>query len=428
MTATIEAIPAAHQTDAALTPSASSATTPATNWPVLDGVRGLAVIAAVGWHVYRLTATGIDSHTVPGILWPLGVARFSVDAFFVLSGFLVIRSWRMLRERSSGAVHAYWTFAKRRASRILPAYWLTLAIFIPLLAPVLFEQPRRLALFATVNQYVRFWLPERVNVVYWSLTVEWHFYVLVPLLAWLLVRVGRAPVLGACVLLSVLWWANVPPLELPRGFVFGRLDQFIAGAIAADIATGGCGAFGAAVRRIARTRPYLIAFVLALLAIGTYHGSTLGHSRGILLDAFLHPAVGLVIAAALIAIVTRERKQFLEHPVLLWFGMISFSLYLWHYPILVYGIRWTDVDTAVPEVLWRPVAIALLLGAVVALSALSYRFVERPFLKRRRPSEPVPSAGTLAPWPSRRSSVSRRNTASSCVARPIPIRSSRRRY
>jgi peptidoglycan/LPS O-acetylase OafA/YrhL len=428
MTATLEAPAAAHSTDVQPSLSARDAAATATNWPVLDGVRGLAVIAAVGWHVFRMTATGIDAHTVPGILWPLGTARFSVDAFFVLSGFLVIRSWRILREKSPTGLRAYWTFARRRAARILPAYWLTLAVFIPLVAPFLFEQPRRLALFVTVNQYVRFWLPERVNIVYWSLTVEWHFYVLVPLLAWLLVRVGRPLVLGACLVLSLLWWAHVPPFELPHGFVFGRLDQFVAGAIAADIATGGCGAFGAAVRRLARTRAYLLALVGALLVIGTYHGSTLGHTRGLLLDAFLHPVVGLVIAAALIAIVTRERKQFLEHRVLLWFGMISFSLYLWHYPILAHGIAWTDVDTAVPEVLWRPVAIALLLGFVVALSALTYAFVERPFLSRKRPSETPTSAGTLTTWPSRRSSASRRSTESRCVARPIPIRSSRRRY
>jgi peptidoglycan/LPS O-acetylase OafA/YrhL len=430
MTATLEATPAAQQHDELTTSSSRVAPTPATNWPVLDGVRGIAVIAVVGWHVFRLTATSIDSHTMPAFLWPLGTARFGVDAFFVLSGFLVIRSWSILRVRSSTRARAYWTFARRRAARILPAYWLSLVVFVPLVAPILFEQPRRLALFATVNQYVRFWLPGRVNVVYWSLTVEWHFYLLVPLLAWLLFRFRHSLVLVACLALSVMWWSHIPPLQLPNGFVFGHLDQFVAGAVAAEIATGTGGRAAEFVRRLADRRAYLNGLVVALVAIGTYHGSTMGHSRRALIDAFLHPAVGLVIAAALVALVRRkpERKQFLEHPVLVWFGMISYSLYLWHYPILAHGIAWSDVDTAMPEVLWRPVAIAALLAGVVALAALSYAFVERPFLNRRRPSDTRESASTLDPWPSRRSSASRRSTASCCVARPIPIRSSRRLY
>jgi peptidoglycan/LPS O-acetylase OafA/YrhL len=428
MTATLEATPAVRTTDAAdASPAITEAPAAPTNWPILDGVRGLAVLAVVGWHVFRLTATGIDSHTMPVFLWPLGTARFGVDALFVLSGFLVIRSWRILRERSTGALQAWWTFARRRAARILPAYWLSLAVFVPLIAPFLFEQPRRLALFVTVNQYMRFWLPSRVNVVYWSLTVEWHFYLLVPLLAWLLIRFRRRLVLTGCLVLSVFWWAHVPPFQLPNGFVFGHLDQFVAGAIAAEIATGTAGALGDAIRRFAQRRVYLVAAAVALLTIGTYHGSTMGHSRRTLIDAFLHPAVGLAVAAALVALVTTSRRQWLAHPVLQWFGMISFSLYLWHYPILAHGLEWTDVETPIPDALWRPVTLALLLAFVVALSAVTYRYVERPFFDRRRQPDSHTRAGTLASWQSPRSSASRPSTGSRCVAHPTPTRSSRRR-
>ena len=78
-------------------------------WPLLDSLRGATVLAVVGWHVYRLTATGFSAHAVPFYFWPLGVLRLGVDVFFVLSGFLVIRSWRSVR---AGVVHG--TAARRR--------------------------------------------------------------------------------------------------------------------------------------------------------------------------------------------------------------------------------------------------------------------------------------------------------------------------
>ena len=94
--------------------------------------------------------------------------------------------------------------------------------------PVL-QNPRHVLLFVTLNEYVRFVLPSQVNVVYWSLTVEWHFYVLVPLLAWLMVRLGRWTMLAGCLTLSFMWWSHRPPMQLPQGSLFGHLDQFVGG-------------------------------------------------------------------------------------------------------------------------------------------------------------------------------------------------------
>jgi hypothetical protein len=169
----------------------------ATKWPALDGLRGVAVLAVVGWHLSRFVGRdlGVTKNHVPMAWWPLGIGRLGVDIFFVLSGLLVVRSWTSMRRGTPHLGGALVEFARRRAGRILPAYWLSLVVLVPLVGAQLMHEPRRLALFATLNSYVQYRLPGRVNMVYWSLTTEWHFYVLVPLVAWLMLRFGRWPVL-----------------------------------------------------------------------------------------------------------------------------------------------------------------------------------------------------------------------------------------
>src|SRR4051794_8629228 len=115
----------------------------------LDGVRGMAVLVVVVWHLYRVLASsaGFDSVHVAAIWWPLGATRLGVDVFFVLSGFFVVRSWRATRERTGSFSGSVRDFLRRRAARILPAYWVSLVVLVPLVAPELLGQPRKLFLF-----------------------------------------------------------------------------------------------------------------------------------------------------------------------------------------------------------------------------------------------------------------------------------------
>jgi peptidoglycan/LPS O-acetylase OafA/YrhL len=358
---------------------------------LLDCLRGAAVLGVVCWHVFRISAQGISVHSVPIFLWPLGLGRLGVDVFFVLSGFLVIRSWRSTLRRTS-FLRALGNFWKRRALRILPAYWLSLIVLLLLIARPVLHSPRHLLMFFSLNEYLRFALPGQVNVVYWSLSVEWHFYVAVPLVAFLMTRVGRWWVLAGCIYLSFMWWSHVPPMQLPQGGLFGHLDQFVAGAIVGELVVAYASGARSAAVRVAQRKAFGLAAALGLLAIGMYHGSTLGRMRLNDFDPLLHPLFGLCAAALILHLLTTPRHAWLEHRWLRFVGLISFSLYLWHYPILEYGIPWARRVVPLPSALWLPFVIVAFVAIALVVATLSYLLVERPFVVRKESSKTASAA------------------------------------
>jgi peptidoglycan/LPS O-acetylase OafA/YrhL len=355
-------------------------------WPVLDSLRGATVLAVVGWHVYELTAH-VSPHAVPFYFWPLGVLRLGVDVFFVLSGFLVIRSWRSSRRAATTTTRAAFDFARRRLRRILPAYWVSLGVLIALTARPVLHNPRHLLMFLTLNEYLRFTLPSQVNVVYWSLSVEWHFYLLVPLVAWLMTRLGRWPMLLGCLFLSFMWWSHRPPMHLPQGFIFGHLDQFVAGAVVGELVVAHAAGARSALVRIARHPAFGIVVLVGLLSLGSYHGSTLGASRGNGFDPLLHPLFGLLAAAGVLHLLTRRRQMWMEHRALRALGLISFSLYLWHYPILARGIPWALGISPVPTAIWVPLVTVTFVALAIGVATLSYLLIERPFAAKKHTSK-----------------------------------------
>jgi peptidoglycan/LPS O-acetylase OafA/YrhL len=365
-------------------------------WPALDGVRGLAVVAVVLFHGVRLTVLGDGGGGNP-LWWPASTARFALDAFFVLSGFLVVGSWTSLRRRHDRTWPAVREYAARRAARILPAYWVSLIVLIPLVAPHLLASPGKLGLFAAVQQYLVPGLPSEVNVVYWSLTTEVHFYVVAPLVAFALARWRAWAVIGGLVVVAVAWrwWL---PLGLPPSLVIGRLEQFALGAVAADV-----------VRAVEAGRPLsplagrLVALVqrpragvtlgAAMLALGVYQGAVLDHGAHGFLSHLLHPAVGFVMAALFVRMLTTDAAGFLSHPALRAAGLVSYGVYLFHFPVLAHGLAWLGVDAGSSSPVSVIAAVGLLTVVAFAAGTLSYVRIERPFLRLGRgdatPARPV---------------------------------------
>jgi peptidoglycan/LPS O-acetylase OafA/YrhL len=184
-----------------------------------------------------------------------------------------------------------------------------------------------------------------------------------------------------------MWWAHKPPMQLPQGFVFGHLDQFIAGAIAGELVVANAAGARSAIVRVARRPAFGLGVMLAMLGVGAYHGSTLGGSRRNGFDPFLHPLFGLLAAALILHLLTTTRHAWMEHRALRALGLISFSLYLWHWPILRRGIPWAMGFAPMPTALWLPIVIVAFVTLAVAVAMLSYLLVERPFVAKKPTSK-----------------------------------------
>lgn len=372
---------------------------------LLDAVRGLAVVAVVAYHCFTLAV--VEPRPAgslgPG-WWLLGAGSLGVDLFFVLSGFLLVGSWERCRRRHPhGLRDALVEYGRNRGLRILPAYWASLAVLLPLAAPALLASAgglAHIALLATLQGYVVKELPGQVNLVYWSLTTEAHFYVILPAVAWALRRYGARRLLPACLLVTVAWrlWVHG---DLPDSWILGRLDQFVAGMTAAGlVAAADAGRPGRLVGWLATRRAVWMCGGL-LLAVGLYHGSRFSSTGPQTLAVLVHPLAGVLIAALLVRAVTAGRTAGAAVSALGPVGVVSFSLYLWHYPVLRHGLGFLGLDEAGVPVLAVVAGVVVLVAASGALAVLSYRLVERPFLDRKgRPGDrPVPTEKALVGQP-----------------------------
>ena len=348
----------------------------------IQGLRAVAVLIVVAYHA------GLPF--VPG-------GFVGVDLFFVLSGFLITQL--LLREIAATGTVDLREFWARRARRILPVSALVLAT--TMLAVRAFMSPlERGAIGADVlwsalfsgnwrfaQQQTDYLASDRDPspvLHYWSLGVEEQFYLVWPLLlivlavAWRLS--GRRPgvhtqVFGgafvAVILGSLAYCIHLTGTNQPHAF-FGtpsRAWQLAAGALTAL-------AVPAVLRWRGRTRAALGGAGLVLFSLCVLVLDESG-SAGVAYPSWL--AVAPTLAGVLLVVsgtgpASRLGRLLSVRP-LTYVGDISFSLYLWHWPVLVIGMAALDVRT--PEVRVALVALAL------ALSVASHHLVENPVRRAR---------------------------------------------
>jgi peptidoglycan/LPS O-acetylase OafA/YrhL/lysophospholipase L1-like esterase len=345
--------------------------------PALDGVRGAAVIAVILYHDGQ---TGGAAELTGGYL--------GVDLFFTLSGFLItsllLREWA---DRGGVALGSFWS---RRARRLLPAVLLLLAAIsawaLLFAADRVVDRVRDQALAALL--YVANWQAIHADVPYaagtidrsplqhmWSLAIEEQFYVVWPLLVVGLLRWRRGSLtalLGVTVALaaaSAAWMAAVYEPGDDRAY-FGsdtRAASILVGAALAIVVAR----YGHVRDRNARFGVEVVGLLgVAVLAVawwsveqrasGLYHGGMLvcALAGAAVIAAVAHPDAGPLGKA-------------LALPVLRFFGIVSYGLYLWHWPVFV----WMTEDS-IGLSGWR---LSLARYAVtLAATLLSYRVVEQP--------------------------------------------------
>ena len=364
--------------------------------PALTGLRGVAALWVLLFHTWQTAgAPRIEWLGVP--VWHvLSAGWMGVDLFFVLSGFL-------LGAPFARAVHDglprpdLGRFWRRRIGRVVPAYWGQLLVLAGLAWWVDGSWP--LTLWETLAQFTltENLLPvfqESLNPVYWSLPVEWDFYVLLPLLVLLFRRLKPWQVFAMVIVFSVAWrfaclgaiehWGEdgirfyTTILQLPS-----RLDEFFAG-ILAGLAVGKA--------RVARPRVAMLAgmaLVLVMAALLSGVGDFIGEAKlpwVVLCYSVLAVAFGLIVAGA--ASGGKVARVLFANPPLRAAGVISYSLYLWHFPILGWlrEAGWAGRDAGFA------VSLGSALLATVVVSALSWRLLERPFHTPPRPPEKAPAA------------------------------------
>ena len=346
--------------------------------PGLDGVRALAVLAVMGFHEGASELSG-------GFL--------GVDVFFVLSGFLITDLLVTQYDRLGRLdLKDFWS---RRARRLLPA--LALMLIVVTAAATVIEPGQRtslrLALLAAVT-YTSNWYQILHHVSYfaalglftapppldhlWSLAIEEQFYLIWPLLLWLLIlRLnGRRARVTATLILAALS-ALAMALEYSPGdpslVYYGTDTHAFALLIGAALAL----AFPLATVMslpAAQVRRLDAAGVVGLVLLAWAAGHFSGNDRAVYPFGLIVAAVGaagLVAAAAGTGVIAAMTSL----PPLRWVGIRSYGIYLWHWPVIALAGAITGPG---PTSAWLWLIEA---GVSIALACASWEFVERPILR-----------------------------------------------
>ena len=333
--------------------------------PEIDGLRAFALI------------TVIINHFNKEIL-PNGY--LGVDIFFVISGFIITSS---LYQRPSKNFKDFISgFYERRVKRLVPA----LSVFVLIMSiaiclfnpnPIISLRTGLTSLFGLSNLYLikqstnYFAQSTELNVFThtWSLGVEEQFYILFPFLIWFS-GFGRQTkngarnlflIVGALIITSLIGFLYLYPINQSAAY-FLMPTRFW------EMASGCLIFIGFHKRKyieqlLEKIPPFL---VLALILGVMYLPKSLATASTVSV---------VVLSAVLIASLKKQTKAFkiFTHPKVVYIGLISYSLYLWHWGVLsisrwTIGIHWWSI----------PFQIALMFG----LAIFSYRWIETPFRKK----------------------------------------------
>ena len=358
--------------------------------PALDGLRGLAIILVLVLHFgspsgFPLLARGAIGNAIDRVFY---AGWAGVDLFFVLSGFLI--SSILLSTRDDDGY--FGRFYSRRALRIFPVHYVALALgffVLPYLAPA--YAPRLLQ--DAAHGQVWFWTYTS-NIAlasgiladggvfghFWTLAIEEQYYLVWPTVVRFCSR--RTLLAVAIGMIAVALLVRIAALWLGLGWAWAyrmtiaRVDGFGVGAVIAALVLD-----ERASRRLFRLAPYGVAATGAALAFEFWRVPRFYPSTPSVIT-WDHSLLAVMSGWLVVLALGSSAPSWMRSRWLGWFGMYSYGIYVWHWP-LQRVLAIVQSGPMASNVMFGS-GIAILLTGVAgscALGWISYIVIERPFLR-----------------------------------------------
>jgi peptidoglycan/LPS O-acetylase OafA/YrhL len=332
--------------------------------PDIDGLRAIAVLSVVLHH--------LNASLVPG-------GFVGVDIFFVISGYLITSQ---VNKEACEGTFSLKQFYKRRINRIVPALVTvvvaTLVVGAVLLSPADLIRLSKSMIYAMLGlSNIFFWreygnyfagnASEAPLLHTWSLGVEEQFYVVWPLLILLFIKLSRRHMVGILVILTI---GAIAVSQIAIGIV-ASASYYLLPTRFFELMIGGLLALIAAHKNLESQRYSGVFASIGLILIGG--------SLFLLNKSSPFPGINALwpcLGAALLILAGNTQhflSRILTNQPMVFIGLISYSLYLWHWPIIAY-LNYLNIAIG-------PFVGSCVVVTAILLAWLSWRFVETPFRK-----------------------------------------------
>ena len=363
------------------------------DYPALDGLRAIAVLCVVLTHIGFQTGETFRS-SLGTLLARLDVG---VTIFFLLSGFLLYGPF--VRAQLSGRpVPSARTYLRNRGLRVLPGYWITLVVVLPIMAADHIHPDELIGQLLLLQVYSPGHLLPGLTQM-WSLCVEVAFYLALPVIALVARRAGgsmraQGRLLATMVGVSLLWTLTTRGLGVPDPGVGGLwlpayLDWFALGmGLAVLRAWHDQTGRGRVLNQIgdAGGTCWAIAALLIWLTatpLGGPLGLDLATPTQALTKHLLYGAAAtfLVLPGVFGTELRHPVRRLLESRTMRWVGKVSYGVFLWHLLVLELVFRATGLTLFHGN----PFVVAgLVIPCSLMVAAVSLRLVEQPALALKR--------------------------------------------
>ncbi|EUJ39267.1 acyltransferase family protein [Brochothrix campestris] len=343
--------------------------------PGLDGLRAVAILVVFAYHLHAPWAQG---------------GFIGVDIFFILSGYLITSA--ILREWQQTQSFDFKKFLYRRFKRLIPAVYfliIVVVVYVLLFKPVILHTLRGDALaslfyssnwwfiFHDVSYFDSFGAGSPLKNL-WSLAIEEQFYFVWPIILLILLKYcqNKKQLLGVVVVMiilsiSLMAWLFVPGSD-PSRVYYGTDTRCFA------LLFGALLAIAIPTNRLLKPLPATAVKTLNYIGLGAFTLLLIGVLTLSELSSFLYYG-GFVLVAflAMIAVFVSAHpltiwSKILATPPLHYFGTRSYSLYLWHYPVIILTTPITAAGV------FSPTRSLLQFSITLVLAELSFRYVEAP--------------------------------------------------